>query len=50
MKVQIFIIALLLGMLSWLVAFDSSRDLYRMAHSAGFFPNLHIKRHMQELL
>ncbi|WP_337268618.1 hypothetical protein [Oryzifoliimicrobium ureilyticus] len=50
MRVQILIIVSLLSALSWLVAFDSSRDLYRMAHEAGVIPNLHIKHHLRDVL
>jgi len=50
MRVQIIIIAVLLGVLCWAMAFDSSRDLYRLGHSAGVIPNLHIKDRLRDLL
>lgn len=43
MRVQIYIIVILLSSMAWILSFDGARKAYREAHEAGVIPNLHIK-------
>jgi hypothetical protein len=43
MRLQVFIIALLSGLLLWGAWFYVTRAAYREAHEFGVIPNLHIK-------
>jgi hypothetical protein len=43
MRVQIYIIVILLSFMAWIMSFDGARKAYREAHEAGVIPNMHIK-------
>lgn len=50
MKLQIFIIAILVSIISWDLAFLASRDMYRASEEAGIVRNLHIKQHLEHVI
>jgi hypothetical protein len=50
MKIQILIITVLVSVMCWVFMFDVSRDAYREAHAEGIVPNLHIERHLHQLI
>lgn len=45
-RVQIFLIVLLISMICWGGFLFAARGGYRTAQNAGVVPNLHIKQHM----
>jgi hypothetical protein len=49
MRVQVYIIMVLLGVLLWGLAFFGTRDAYRAAHTAGVIPNLKIKERLASI-
>lgn len=50
MRIQIYIVAVLLNLLSWEAAYDIARLAYVEAHKADLIPPLHIRAHVRELL
>lgn len=42
MRIQIYIITVLVSLIAWGLFFDGSRDVYRSAWNAGVIPNLNI--------
>ncbi|WP_349437946.1 hypothetical protein [Pararhizobium sp. A13] len=43
MRMQIFTIAILIGLLAWGGLFFVTRGVYREAQQSGVIPNLHLK-------
>ncbi|HWT56442.1 MAG TPA: hypothetical protein VN284_01135 [Rhizobium sp.] len=50
MRIQIYIIALLLSAIMWSISFDAARESYHAAQSAGLMPNLHINKKLDRVL
>ncbi|EJT04662.1 hypothetical protein [Rhizobium sp. CCGE 510] len=50
MRIQIYIIALLLSAIMWSISFDAARESYHAAQSAGLMPNLHINKRLDRVL
>ncbi|MBB4571955.1 hypothetical protein GGI59_001014 [Rhizobium lentis] len=50
MRIQIYIIALLLSAIMWSISFDAARESYHAAQSAGLMPNLHINKKLDRIL
>ncbi|WP_176538952.1 MULTISPECIES: hypothetical protein [unclassified Rhizobium] len=50
MRIQIYIIALLLSAIMWSISFDAARESYHAAQSAGLMPNLHINKRLDRIL
>ncbi|MBX4959609.1 hypothetical protein [Rhizobium lentis] len=50
MRIQIYIIALLLSAIMWSISFDAARESYHAAQSAGLMPNLHINKKIDRIL
>ncbi len=46
MRGQIYLIAILTGLLIWVAVFDGTRNLYRFGQYLGIVPNLEIKHHL----
>ncbi|MCD2178040.1 hypothetical protein [Rhizobium sp. C1] len=46
MRVQIFLIVLLISLICWGGFLWAARGGYRTAQNAGVVPNLHIKQHL----
>lgn len=46
MRVQIYLISVLAGMIIWVAALDGARDLYRFGQYVGIVPNLEIRSHL----
>ena len=50
MRLQIFIITILVSLIAWGLLFDGSRDVYRSALSAGVIPNLKLHSRMHHFI
>jgi hypothetical protein len=50
MRFEIYLIALLLSAIIWVMSYDVAKDGYRGAEEVGAFPNLHVRNHLHRLL
>jgi hypothetical protein len=50
MRAHYFIICCLTSLIMWGAAFHASRDVYRLAHTSGAIPNLHIKATIKNIM
>jgi hypothetical protein len=50
MRIQVYIITILVSLIAWGIILHGTRDTYRTAWHAGLFPNLNLHRHFDTIV
>lgn len=50
MRIQVYIIAVLLGLIMWVASFEMTQTAYRDAQKLGAIPNLNIRNRVHQIL